>query len=80
MGTNGLKSTDGKYTEGLWTQLNIQDMILKVPTEVLALIFISMKYSFNPLTTNVPHHIETSQLICHANEVTGFYMIGNIGR
>ena len=80
MGTNGLKSTDGKYTEGLWTQLNIQDMILKVPTEVLALIFISMKYSFIPLTTNVPHHIETSQLICHANEVTGFYMIGNIGR
>ena len=34
----------------------------------------------NPLTTNVPHHIETSQLICIANQITGFYMVGNIGR
>ena len=32
-------------------------------------------YPFNPLTTNVPHHIETSQLICNANQLTGFYMI-----
>ena len=36
--------------------------------------------SVNPLTTNVPHHIETSQLICIVNQVTGFYMMGNIGR
>ena len=34
----------------------------------------------NPLTTNVPHHIETSQLICRANQLAGFYMLGNIGR
>ena len=34
----------------------------------------------NPLTTNVPHHIETSQLICYANQLTGFYMLGNAGR
>ena len=33
----------------------------------------------NPLTTNVPHHIETSQLICIENQLTGFYMMGNIG-
>ena len=33
-----------------------------------------------PLTTNVPHHIETSQLFCSANQLTGLYMIGNIGR
>ena len=26
--------------------------------------------------TNVPHHIETSQLICIANQLTGFYMMG----
>ena len=32
------------------------------------------------LTTNVTHHIETSQLICIANLLTGFYMMGNIGR
>ena len=33
----------------------------------------------NSLTTNVPHHIETSQLICGANQLTGFSMIGNSG-
>ena len=26
---------------------------------------------FNPLTTNLPHHIETSQLNCNANQLTG---------
>ena len=34
----------------------------------------------NPLTTNVPHHIKTGQLICIANQLTGFFMMGNIGR
>ena len=39
-----------------------------------------IKYAnVNPLTS-VPHHIETSQLICNANQWTGFYMMGNIGR
>ena len=33
----------------------------------------------NPLTTNVPHYIKTSQLICIANQFTCFYMMGNIG-
>ena len=37
-----------------------------------------MKFSINPLTTNVPHHIETSQLICIANQLTGFYMKGTL--
>ena len=36
--------------------------------------------SFNPLTTSVPHQIETSQLVCFANQLTGFYLMGNIGR
>ena len=36
--------------------------------------------TFNPLTTNVPHHIETSQFICTANQLAGFYMMGNISR
>ena len=31
-------------------------------------------------TTNVPHHIETSQLICNPNQLTGFYMMKNTGR
>ena len=34
----------------------------------------------NPLTTNVPHHIETSQWVCSANQLTGFYMMVNSGR
>ena len=35
---------------------------------------------FNPIKTNVVEHIETSQLICNANQLTGFYMMGSIGR
>ena len=35
---------------------------------------------FNSLTTTVPHHIETSQLIYDATQLTGSYMKGNIGR
>ena len=34
----------------------------------------------NSLTTNVPHYIEPSQLICSANQLTGFYMMGNAHR
>ena len=34
----------------------------------------------NLLTTNVPWHIETTQVLCSADQLTGFYMIGNIGR
>ena len=37
-------------------------------------------FHINPLTTSFPHHIETSQLICNTNQLTGFYMMGNIGR
>ena len=32
------------------------------------------------LTTNVPHHTESNQLICNANQLTGFYIMGYIGR
>ena len=33
-----------------------------------------------PLTPNVLHHKESSQLICNANQLTGFYMTENFGR
>ena len=39
-----------------------------------------MVFFINPLTTNVLHHIETSQLICSANQLADFCMIGNIAR
>ena len=38
------------------------------------------KLILNLLMTSVPHHIETSQLICSANQLTGFYIMGNTGR
>ena len=41
---------------------------------------ILLKTGFNPLTTKAPHHIKTVQLICNANQLTGFYMMGEIGR
>ena len=37
-------------------------------------------WQLNPLTTIVPNHIETSQLICIANQLTDFYMMGNTSR
>ena len=40
---------------------------------------IPFRMYFNALTTSVPYQIETSQLIC-INQLTGFYMMGNIGR
>ena len=36
---------------------------------------IRAEIQFNPLKTN---HTEISQLICNANQLTDFYMIGNI--
>ena len=36
--------------------------------------------TINQLTTNVLYHIETSQLIPNANQLTGLYMMRNIGR
>ena len=36
--------------------------------------------SINPVTTNVPHHIETSQSICNADQLTDPYMVENTGR
>ena len=34
----------------------------------------------NPLTINAPHLAENSQLISNANLLTGFYIMGSIGR
>ena len=34
----------------------------------------------NPLTINIPHHIETSQLICKTNQLTGFYIMATFWR
>ena len=42
--------------------------------------YLTKERIFNPLTTNIPHYIEASQLICNANQLTGFYMMGSIGR
>ena len=36
--------------------------------------------SLKALINNVPHHIETSQSIFKGTELTGFCIMGNIGR
>ena len=33
---------------------------------------------FKPFNDPCSNHIETSQLICSANQLTGFYMIGTL--
>ena len=39
----------------------------------------ALRKDVKPLTNNVSYHIETSQLICNASQLTCFYMMGNIG-
>ena len=53
----------------------INSQTSKSMTSSLTLLHIS-NFTFNPLTTNASHHIETSPLICIANQLTGFYMTG----
>ena len=43
-------------------------------------LIIQISGLLKPLMTNVPRHIEISQLICNANQLTGFNMIGKIAR
>ena len=38
------------------------------------------KTTLNPLTASASHHVETSQSICREDQLTGFYMMGTIGR
>ena len=46
--------------------------------EIAVSFLFKLFYHVNQLVTNASHHTETSQLICDANELTGFYMMGNI--
>ena len=34
----------------------------------------------SPINDQCSHDIETSKLICNANQLTGLYVVGNIGR
>ena len=34
--------------------------------------------NINPFNDQCSHHIETSHLICSANQLTGFYMMGTL--
>ena len=52
---------------------------LKLKTRGKKLVSRNFLY-LNPLTANVPHHTETSQLIYNANQLTGFNMMENNGR
>ena len=61
------------------TQLvqNLQP-ILQNEKEIAVSFLFKLFYHVNQLVTNASHHTETSQLICDANELTGFCMMGNI--
>ena len=53
----------------------INSQTSKSMTSSWILLHIS-NYTFNPLATNASHHIETSPLICIANQLTVFCMTG----
>ena len=65
-----------KKSRNLAWRCGVNKQIMTQMKGSLKLIVSNLK----PLTTCVPHHIETSQLICRANQLTGFYMMGNNGR
>ena len=53
----------------------------KYPAIKLNLSFYFLYWKvINPFTANAPYHIETNQLICIANQLIGFYVMGNVGR
>ena len=56
------------------------DQFLSIPIIFEHPMWLVERVSFIPSTTSAPHHIETSQLICKANDLTGVYMMGDIGR
>ena len=61
----------------VWNQMYPHFHRLKVRLRRNCLQFL---IEMNPLRTSVPHHIETSQLICNANQLPFFCMMGNIDR
>ena len=71
-------SAQCKYSE---TILDVAGTLEIVICHIISCHFrLLINVNANPLTTSVPHHIETSQLTCNANQLTGFYMMGKIGR
>ena len=46
----------------------------------ICFLFLNANFKVNALLTNVTHRIETSQFIYIANQLTGFYIMENIGR
>ena len=45
----------------------------------MSVILFPPRYKINPLQPSVAFHIETNQLICKTNQLTGFYMKYNTG-
>ena len=52
--------------------------IKKIPSLFDYISYCTRRYSGNgqPFNDQCSHHIETGQLICSANQLTGFYMMG----
>ena len=73
-----LPSTDNRTS--IETCSFISRQSIRVDYSQVYLLFVWKGVLLNPLTTIVPHHTETNQLICFVNQLTGFYMMGNTGR
>ena len=46
--------------------------------EVRRKILLAAEETFKPFQTSIYHRIETSRLICKANQQLGFYMMGGL--
>ena len=69
----------GKFKDLEVNLLCYQSKIFRNFLYVTKFVFIDQA-TVKPLMTNVAHHIETSQLIWIQSQLTGFYMMENIGR
>ena len=51
--------------------------LLKVTNKIQLLCILTfLKFFFRPFNNQCSHHVETSQLICRANQLIDFYMVG----
>ena len=65
-------------------KVKCRKMLIRLDNLIASKIIFPIRYlaarrEFNTLTINVPQHIETSQLLCSANQLIGFYMMGTMG-
>ena len=71
---------DLQFVQNVQFSLCLAYLVSLLLTLIMRFTAQKIKFFINLLTTNVPLHTETIQLICSVNQLTSFYMMGNIGR